>query len=97
MHYDVLNTHAPVTNAGTIRIMLILMLMAAWHGRIMDVKGTFLHGEFENGRVIYMKEPRGFEKFYPEDVLLKLKKCIHGLKQAGTAFWQQLLLCMKSM
>jgi hypothetical protein len=32
VHYDGSSTHAPVTNTGTIRIMLILMLMADWHG-----------------------------------------------------------------
>jgi hypothetical protein len=51
----------------------------------------------EDGEVIYMKVPRGFEKFYPDDMVLKLKKCIYGLKQATMAFWRQLLLCMKSM
>jgi hypothetical protein len=71
--------------------------MADWHGRIMNFKGAFLHGEFEDGKVIYMKVLYGIEKFYPEDVVLKLKKCIYGLKQAAMTFWQQLLLCMKSM
>ncbi len=47
--------------------------------------------------MIYMKVPCGFEKLYPDNVVLKLKKCIYGLKQALMAFWQQLLLCMKSM
>jgi hypothetical protein len=64
---------------------------------MVDVKGAFLDGKFEDGSVIYMKVPRGFENFYPEDVVLKLKKCIYGLKQALMAFWQQLLLCTKSM
>jgi hypothetical protein len=63
----------------------------------VDVKGAFVHGEFKDGTVIYMKVPRGFEKFYPDDVPLKLKKCIYRLKQAAMAFWHQLLLCMKSM
>ena len=44
----------------------------------MDIKGAFLHGQFEDGKVIYMKVPHGFGKFYP-DVVLKLKKCIYGL------------------
>jgi hypothetical protein len=44
-----------------------------------------------------MKVPRGFEKFYPDDVANKLKKCTYGLKQAAMAFWCQLLLCMKSV
>jgi hypothetical protein len=63
VHYDGTSTHTPVTNAGTIQIMLILMIMADWQGQIMDFKGAFLHGELEDSKVIYMKMPRGFEKF----------------------------------
>ncbi len=63
----------------------------------MDVKGMFLHGEFGDGEVIYMKVPCGFEKFNPDDMVLKLKKCSYGLKQAAMVFWHQLLLCMKCM
>jgi hypothetical protein len=74
VHYNGTSTHAPVTNAGAIRIVLILMLMADWQGQIVDMKGMFLHGEFEDGEVIYMKVPRGFEKLYPDDMVLKLKK-----------------------
>jgi hypothetical protein len=77
--------------------MLILMIMADWQGQIVDLKGAFLHGEFKDGEVIYIKVPRGFEKFYPDDVVLKLKKCIYGLKQAAMAFRRQLFLCMKNM
>jgi hypothetical protein len=73
------------------------MLMEDWHGRVVDVKGAFLHGEFEGRKMIYMKAPSWFEKFYPEDVVLRLKKCIYGLKQAVMAFWQQLLICKNSM
>jgi hypothetical protein len=97
VHQNRTSTHAPITNANTIRIVLILMIMADWQGQIVDVKGTFLHGEFEDGKVIYMNMPHGFEKFYPDDMVLKLKKCIYGLKQTAIAFWHQLLLCMKSI
>jgi hypothetical protein len=95
VHYDGTSTHAPVTNAGTIQIVLIPMIMVDWQGQIVDIKGAFLHGKFKDSKVIYMKVPRGFEKFY--HVVLKLKKCSYGLKQAAMAFWHQLLLCMKSM
>jgi hypothetical protein len=78
-------------------MVLILMIMADWQGQIVEVKGAFLHGESEDGKVIYMKVPPGFEKFYLDDLVLKLKKCIYGLKQVMMAFWHQLLLCMKSM
>jgi hypothetical protein len=66
--------------------MLLLMLMADWHGQIMDVKGAFLYGEFKDNKVIYVKVPPGFEKFYPDNVVLKLKKCIYGLMQVAMAF-----------
>ena len=39
----------------------------------MDVKGAVLHGEFEDSEVIYMKVLHGFEKFYQDDLVLKLK------------------------
>jgi hypothetical protein len=99
VHYDRTSTHAPLMNAGTIQIVLILVNMANWQGQIVDVKGMFLHKEFKDGEVIYMKVPHGFEKLYTDDLVLKLKKCIYGLKlkQAAMAFWHQLLLCMKSM
>jgi hypothetical protein len=97
LHYNGTSTHAPVTNAGTIQIVLILMIMANWQGQIVDIKGAFLNGEFEDNKVIYMKVPRGFQKFYPDDVVLNVKKCIYRLKQAAMAFCCQLLLCMKSM
>jgi hypothetical protein len=32
VHYNRTSTHAPVTNAGTIQIVLILMFMADWLG-----------------------------------------------------------------
>ncbi len=74
------------------------MLIADWYGQIVDVKGgAFVHGEYEDGKMIYMKVPHGFEKFYQEDMVLKLKKCIFRLKEAAMAFWQQLRLCMKSI
>ncbi len=73
------------------------MIMADWQGLIVDIKGAFLHGKFEDGKVIYMKVPHGFKKFYPDDVVLKMKKCIYRLKHAAMAFWCQLLRCMKSM
>jgi hypothetical protein len=63
----------------------------------VDVKSVFLHGEFKDSKVIYITVPRGFEKFYPDDVVIKLKKCIYELKQAAMASWLQLLLCMKCM
>ena len=64
---------------------------------MVDVKGAFLHGKFEDGEEIYMKIPEGWEHHYNHDVVLKLLKTLYGLKQAAMAFWRELLKCMKSM
>ena len=45
--YDSSSIHAPVTKNGTIRVFLVLMLLAGWVAHTVDVKGSFLHEEFE--------------------------------------------------
>ena len=40
------------TNDSTTRLMLTLLLMAIFGLYIVDVKGAFVHGEFDNGEVI---------------------------------------------
>ena len=57
--YDSSSIHAPVTNNVTIRLFFVLMLLAGWVAHIVDVKGAFLHGEFEQGEKVYMKVPEG--------------------------------------
>jgi hypothetical protein len=53
-----------VTNDVSIRVALVLMLMANWTAQVVDVKGAFLHGKFENEKQIYTEVPKGFEKWY---------------------------------
>ena len=90
-HYDDTTISSPVTNSATIRIVLMLTIMASILAHVVDVKGAFLHGEFEEREIIHMKVPQGFEKHVPEGSVLLLKKCLYGIKQAVTAFWRQLL------
>lgn len=58
------STAAPVTNDVMIRMMQTLALIAGWIGHIVDAKGAFLHGEFENNEQIYANIPQGFEKHW---------------------------------
>ena len=62
---------APVTNDITIRIVLILMLLADWMARIYDIKGTFLKGKFDNGKEIFMEVPQVMEHHCWDSVVLK--------------------------
>ena len=60
-------------NDITIRIVLVLMLMAGWVGQILDVKDAFLHGDFEDEEQVYIEVPQGFDKYYnPENTVLLL-------------------------
>ena len=60
----------------------------------MDINGEFLHGHFKNGEIIHMLVPKGFEKYYPSDVVLLLLRTLYGLKQAAMALWCELLKAM---
>jgi hypothetical protein len=51
-HYDGTTISSPVTNSATIRIVLAFMNMASMIAHVVDVKGAFLHGEFEDGEII---------------------------------------------
>ena len=104
VYYDPDNIASPVTNDMPIRIMMVLALMASWISWITDVKGAFLHGEFEeNDEPVCMEIPEGFEKHYAGkgnkigDIVLMLMKTIYGLKNAARAFWVELLKAMKYM
>lgn len=91
MHYDESSIASPVVSFITIRVALILMLMARWSGEILDVRGAFLKGTFGNGETLYMHVPQGMEHHYPSNMVLHLKKTIYGLKQAAYRFWIFLL------
>jgi hypothetical protein len=96
-HYIGTTISLPVTNSATIRIVLTLMIMASMLAHVVDVKGAFLHGEFEDGEIIHTKVLQGFEKHFPEGSVFLLKKCLYGLKQAAKAFWRQLLRAASAM
>ena len=46
VHYDSANITSPVTNDIRIKIVLVLVVMAACTTKILDIKLSFLHGKF---------------------------------------------------
>jgi hypothetical protein len=95
VHFDSQSIALPVTTDVTVRVCLVLMLMANWTAQLVDVKGAFLHGEFDNNEHIYIEVPQGFERFCdPMIYVLLLIKTIYGLKQAAKMFWKELLKAM---
>ena len=57
VNYDSMYVAAPVIFYITIRICMILCIMANWMAWIVDVEGAFLQGSFQNGERIFMKAP----------------------------------------
>ncbi len=49
-HYNGTSISAPVTNTMTSRIALSIVLIQGSIAHIVDVKGTFLYGEFKDAR-----------------------------------------------
>jgi hypothetical protein len=91
-----MSAYSGVTNDVTIRIVLMLMIMVKWSGEILDVKGALLHGDFEEGKNVYMGIPEGFEKHY-DPVFYVLLLLLYGLKQSAMAFWKKLLMAFASI
>ena len=59
------DTSAPVICLITIRIVLVIGVMCSWYMRLIDVKGAFLNGRFQNNERKFMKVPEPFRKWYP--------------------------------
>ena len=54
----------------------------------MDVKTTFLNGKIEEE--VYIEQPEGFETFDRESHVCRLKRDLHGLKQAPCAWYTKI-------
>jgi hypothetical protein len=77
---DFFDTYPPIARLTTIRVLLSL---AASHGLLvnqMDIKTTFLNGEFEEE--IYMTQPNGFVVKGQEDKVCRLLKSLYGPNQS---------------
>ena len=92
---DYAEIFAPVVKFTTVRIMLALVAHFDWEMKQMDVTTAFLHGELD--KVIYMKQPEGFEDPKKRDCVCLLKKSLYGLKQSPRQWNIRFDQCMQSL
>jgi hypothetical protein len=78
--YNEISISALVTDAMTSKMTLTLMLIQGGIAHVVDVKGAFLYGEFEDEENVHIKVSLGFKEFYNSDTALLLKKTLYGLK-----------------
>lgn len=70
----------PIARIEAMRMFLAYVANKKFKMHQMDVKSTFLNGEFEEE--FYIEKPKGFPLTEEGDMVSKLKKALYGLKQA---------------
>ena len=77
---DYFDTYSLVTRITSIRMLIALAAVYGHEIHQMDVKTSFLNGEFKEE--IYIEQPEGFVVPGKEKKVCKLIKSLYGLKQA---------------
>jgi Reverse transcriptase (RNA-dependent DNA polymerase) len=77
VHYSNDSLSAPVTNETAFKIIMALLVMANWKAHVIDVRGAFLKGNFDENEVMYLEVPEGFETNFEEVTVL----------ESGRSYW----------
>jgi len=85
--YDIYNmdNYASTVKSETVRICLSIAAIEDFEMKSVDVEAAFLHVTLKPGEDIYMRRPAGLTDVHMPK-LVKLKKCIYGMKQASAYF-----------
>ena len=78
--FDYLEIFAPTARMASIRTVPALAAIDDLHLRSVDISHAFINGELEEE--IYMQQPEGYH-FGKPGYVLRLRKSLYGLKQAG--------------
>ncbi len=78
---DYFKTWAPVVQWSTVRIVMILAIKLNLISIQCDITAAFSHGRVPPTEMIYVHQPRGFNRGNGDEVL-RLKQTLYGLKQS---------------
>jgi hypothetical protein len=69
---------------------MLIALATKYHWKLhhLDVKSSFLNGELKEE--VYLTQPGGFVEKGQEHLVCKLKKPLHGLKQAPRSWYEKI-------
>ena len=85
--YDIYNmdTYASTVKSETVKICMAIAATEDMEMELVDVRSAFLYSPLKEDEVIYMRRPPGLDDSHMPK-LVKLKKCIYGMKQASAYF-----------
>ena len=84
------NTSSPTVRLDTLRLLMALAAEHDWEIDVIDFTSAYLNGELPDDKPVYMQQPPGFEVAEKCEYVLKLKKAIYGLKNAGYHWYNTL-------
>ena len=96
---DYFDTFAPVARLASIRTVLAFAAAEDYETGQIDIKGAYLNGELTEDEVIFMKQAPGYMEVANDGKVkvLRLKKTLYGLKQAGRRWYQKLVEIMTKL
>jgi hypothetical protein len=87
------DTFAPTANMATIHTVLTMAAQCDWEIHQVDIKSAYLYASIQEE--IYMRAPPGYLRDGQEGKVLKLKRSLPGLKQAGFEWAENSLECSR--
>ena len=89
---DYFETFAPVARLASIRFILAIAAQNDWEIFMFDFHSAYLNGVLSDGETIYMEQPPHHKVADRSHYVVKLRKLLYGLKQAGRK-WYDTLCC----
>ena len=87
---DYFETFVPVTRLASIRTILAITTRNNWEIDMFDFHSAYLNGVLDDNKDIYMEQPPYHEVKNCSQYVVKLKKSLYGLKQAGRKWYDSL-------
>ena len=93
---DYFNTFAPVACLASICTVLAFVATEDYETGQIAIKAAYLNGELTVEEVIFMRQAPGYDEKGEDGKMkvLRLRKSLYGLKQAGRRWYQKLVMIM---
>lgn len=91
---DYFETFAPVARLASIRFILAVAARNDWEINMFDFHSAYLNGVLSDGETIYMEQPPYHEVADRSRYVVKLRKSLYGLKQAGRRWYDTLCVAL---